>query len=90
MCRDVVEVAVAAEAVVASMVAVVVATVETVLVMVVAFLLLADWSAMSDLHTREGEFRDLRVLRSEILGGAFIVLMIGAIIMRAAATCCLK
>ena len=44
MRRDVIEVAVAAEAVVASMVAVVVATVETVLVVVVAFLLLDDWS----------------------------------------------
>ena len=50
--------------------------------------LLAD---LSDLHTREGEFWDLRFhYLLIILGGAFIVLMIGAIIMRAAATCCSK
>ena len=52
---------------------------------------LADLSAMSNLHTQEGAFRDLRFhYLLIILGGAFIMLMVGAIIMRAAATCCSK
>ena len=53
--------------------------------------LLADLSAMSDLHTQEGTFRDLRFnYLLMILGGAFIVLVIGALILKAAATCCEK
>ena len=52
---------------------------------------LADLSAMSDLHTQEGTFRDLRFnYLLMILGGAFIVLVIGALILRASTTCCVK
>ena len=53
--------------------------------------LLADLSAMSNLQTQEGMFRDMRFnYLLMILGGAFFVLVIGALILRATATCCVK
>ena len=49
---------------------------------------LADISAITDIHSREGTFRDLRFNYLLLtLGGAFIVLVIGALILRAATTC---
>ena len=52
---------------------------------------LADLSTMTDIHSQEGTFRDLRFNYLLLtLGGAFIVLVLGALILRAATTCCVK
>ena len=60
-------------------------------VLTLVLLLLADLSAMSNLHTQEGTFRDLRFnYLLMILGGAFFVLVIRALILRATAMCCVK